>query len=314
MKNIKCIIMYHEKDVNKNRWFIDTFIEKSRKYNIDMRLVTVEEYEKKIADFEDVHAVIARMINPKISDELEKKGVRVFNSAYISKICNNKAECIRHVNSFGVKSIPTIAVNKSKNNSMSFELCGENNSELNAIMKYISHENRLPASDEFIIKSVCGHGGQEVLTLSEYVSEYGDELIVNDAFCSQEKNASDYYTDYCVIQPVVKNEGDVRVYIVGGDIIGAVKRTSDTLKSNYSLGGHVELYKLNESQIIQVKNITENISLDYAGIDFLLVDNEFIFNEIEDVVGARMLSLCSDTDYIELYLKHINNACITHIL
>ncbi|MBQ2027700.1 MAG: hypothetical protein II214_07365 [Alistipes sp.] len=39
MDKIKMWIMYHKKDVEKNRWFIDTFIDKANNYNIDMRLV-----------------------------------------------------------------------------------------------------------------------------------------------------------------------------------------------------------------------------------------------------------------------------------
>ena len=53
--------------------------------------------------------------------------------------------------------------------------------------------------------------------------------------------------------------------------------------------------------------IANELKADYCGIDFLLFGNDdtLIFNEIEDVVGARMLSECSDIDYISLYVNHI---------
>ena len=44
----------------------------------------------------------------------------------------------------------------------------------------------------------------------------------------------------------------------------------------------------------------------YVGIDFILDDNnKFIFNEIEDVVGSRMLYQVSDIDIVDLYLNKI---------
>ena len=46
--------------------------------------------------------------------------------------------------------------------------------------------------------------------------------------------------------------------------------------------------------------------MDYAGIDFLLTkDNKLIFNEIEDVVGSRMLSKLGINNTTDLYLEHI---------
>jgi len=46
---------------------------------------------------------------------------------------------------------------------------------------------------------------------------------------------------------------------------------------------------------------------DMVGIDFILDDNgNLVFNEIEDVVGARMLYQCSDIDIVKEYLSYIS--------
>ena len=43
-----------------------------------------------------------------------------------------------------------------------------------------------------------------------------------------------------------------------------------------------------------------------VSIDFIIDDNDqLIFNEIEDVVGARMLYKCSDIDIVREYLSYI---------
>ena len=55
-----------------------------------------------------------------------------------------------------------------------------------------------------------------------------------------------------------------------------------------------------------VNKIIDAFDFDYVGIDFLVGENEeLIFNEIEDVVGARMLSQCSDIDYAGMYIDYI---------
>ena len=47
-------------------------------------------------------------------------------------------------------------------------------------------------------------------------------------------------------------------------------------------------------------------SIDYAGIDFLINENnELIFNEIEDSVGARALYELTDINIASLYIEHI---------
>lgn len=284
--------MYHEKDVVKNEWFIKRLITECNSRCINAGLITVEEYMKgcysKLPD-----AVVARMINPHISKQLENKNIRVFNNSEISYICNNKAETMRFIHSLGINHIPTMAV---------YEKDGK------PCYEYIAYQEMdidRTKPEKYVIKSVTGHGGREVWLLSDFINK-------KPVFGAQEKNAAISYSDIYIVQPLIECAGrDMRVYIVGNEIIGAVLRQSETgFKSNYSLGGKVSLYSLNSKQKKIINKITENINIDYGGIDFLVCgeDDTLIFNEIEDVVGARMLSECSDIDYVKLYITHIYNS------
>lgn len=320
MKDILIWILYHEKDVAKNIWFIETFIKKCNTYNVDMKLITVEQYlSEKLSGTPD--AVIARMINPAVSKMLEDEGIRVYNNFKVSYICNNKAECIRYADSLGVRHIPTIAISLNEYGRYVYELIYNNSNKnnnndnrdddidlftykLNDVCPY----NDMP--EKYVIKSVSGHGGREVMLLSDYFDKYNCSFEdFKPAPVLQERTAADYYADKYVVQPLIECDGrDLRVYIVGGRIIGAVLRTAhDGFKSNFSLGGSVELYTLNDAQKSIVKKITDSLAIDYGGLDFLVCgkNDELVFNEIEDVVGARMLSECSDIDYIGCYVKHI---------
>lgn len=101
--------------------------------------------------------------------------------------------------------------------------------------------------------------------------------------------------------------GDIRFYIIGNKIIHAVLRTSNNkITSNFSLGGSVEYYKYTETEKEYVDGFIKGLNIDYAGVDFLITkDNRLIFNEIEDVVGSRMLSKLGINNTTELYLEHI---------
>jgi gamma-F420-2:alpha-L-glutamate ligase len=111
-----------------------------------------------------------------------------------------------------------------------------------------------------------------------------------------------------VVQPFTgRRHQDLRVYVIGKEIIAAVLRTAkEGFRSNFSLGGEVRLYELSEEEKKIVELITGQFEFGLVGIDFIIGDEgELIFNEIEDVVGSRMLYQCSDINIVELYLKYI---------
>ncbi|WP_461205535.1 ATP-grasp domain-containing protein [Clostridium sp. DL1XJH146] len=101
--------------------------------------------------------------------------------------------------------------------------------------------------------------------------------------------------------------GDIRFYIINNKVIHAVLRTSqDKIISNFTQGGNIQVYNYSESEREFVENFIDDLSIDYAGIDFLLTKTgKLIFNEIEDVVGSRMLSLLGINNTTDLFINHI---------
>lgn len=141
-----------------------------------------------------------------------------------------------------------------------------------------------------IVKKKDGHGGLDVHLLDD-----------------QNSIKPEFNEDY-IVQPLAPILGkDLRVYIVGNQIVDAVLRTNpNSFKSNYSLGGNIELYSLSDSECDLINQIIMLLPLDYAGIDFLFdEDNHLILNEIEDAVGARMLCTLTNHNVASLYIEHI---------
>ena len=154
--------------------------------------------------------------------------------------------------------------------------------------------DRLPKLP-FILKTRNGHGGSEVF-LCESTQQV--ENVLNQ-----------FNADELITKPFIEsNATDVRVFMLGNEVLGAVKRigAKNSFKSNYTLGGTVEKYILNNSQVKQVQTISRAISSDYIGIDFILpVEGGWLLNEIEDPVGARSLYQTHDFSVAKKLLEYV---------
>ncbi|ANU25657.1 ATP-grasp domain-containing protein [Planococcus versutus] len=140
-----------------------------------------------------------------------------------------------------------------------------------------------------VAKTTTGHGGEEVWLL-----ESADDL-------PKTKNP-------LVFQPVISHVADVRAYIIGTEVVGAVKRSAtDSFKANYSLGATIEKHVLTAAQQKDVVRIARALKSDYIGIDFLLLeDGQHVFNEIEDPVGARSFYQTHEENIAELLVNHLH--------
>lgn len=168
------------------------------------------------------------------------------------------------------------------------------------------HQNGIPILDTYIgsynldkfpvvMKPNDGHGGNNVMLIKSK-EEYEKALPL-------------YKGKDFVVQEVANNPGrDVRVYVIGKKIIAAMLRVSETdFRSNFCLGGKAEIYNLNEDEKKLINKIISLFDFDFVGIDFVFNDGKIIFNEIEDVVGSRMLYTHTDIDIAQLFVEYILN-------
>lgn len=143
----------------------------------------------------------------------------------------------------------------------------------------------------FIAKEVHGRGGKSVY------------LVENEAQLAALPSTGEWLMQ----KPAVFGK-DVRVFVVGKQIIAAVLRESATdFKANYTLGGSASLYELSDVETTLIKKIIAAFDFGMVGIDFLFDEQgHFLFNEIEDVVGSRTLSALSEINIVREYLIFIN--------
>lgn len=147
-----------------------------------------------------------------------------------------------------------------------------------------------------VIKSLDGHGGKEVL------------LCHTEAELT--KALQQFEQKPVLFQPYIEsNAQDVRVWMLGTTVLGAVLRSGTTdFKSNYTLGGSIEKFELPEALQQAVHTISKCLPSDYIGIDFLkATDGTFYFNELEDPVGAKSYYDLYDDQLAKRLVHYIKN-------
>ena len=278
-------LIYYQDAAIYNQKYIQWYFEEGKKLGIDVKLILVEElefgveqnhrylrYQNKNIQMPDF--AICRAIYPMLSKQLELLGIAVFNNSFVSDICNNKAKTYQYLADLDILMVDSTFYR---------------NQDIEEVINQI----HLPT----IIKAVDGHGGTQVFLLDDPVMVKSKNEMI------QGIGTSDF-----VVQPLVGNQmQDVRVYVIGTRIVASVIRTATKgFRANYSLGGAVSLYQLSQKEREVVERIIDRFEFGLVGIDFIRGEHgELIFNEIEDVVGSRMLYQCSKINIVEQYLTYV---------
>ena len=294
-------IIYYDEEAKKNSGFIDMLKSECRKNDIALEYISFEKvnlmsessFENK---FKKIFFVINRTREYKLSLRFEKINVKVFHSSKITELGNNKYKTYCCLKEYFEKN-----KNEPQGEWIAHTVLVKADDLNNVLNDYIGKD--------YVIKSVDGHGGSQVFSLNDDGTKLGSyrknrDNAKNNIYKSLQGHD-------CVLQKRIDSDSnDIRVYIVFGKIYAAVLRHgNDGFKSNFSLGGSVEEYFLDEEQKKFIEKFIEAFGagqLSMAGIDFILTrDGNLIFNELEEMVGSRMLYNCSKHDIVRKYVEQI---------
>lgn len=274
-------LIYSKQDAQQNKPYIDWFIEEARLQDLLLKLILREEltigiinnartiyFKNEIVNKPDF--AVVRTIEPLLSTHLEACGVVVFNSSTIARICNDKALTHHHITDLAIPMVNTIFIKKE------------------------DMSDQPPMTFPFVIKETTGRGGAQVYLIE---TPYDWKQCI-----------SNLSTNNIIIQSCNVQLGkDIRVFVVGEEIIGAVLReSSEDFRANFKLGGSAYWYELHPKERAVIRKIITYFDFDMVGIDFLIgLNGELLFNEVEDIVGSRTLSAVSDINLLEQYVSHI---------
>ncbi len=256
---ISGLIVYNGYDAKCNCFFINKCLELLNNEDFSLKYVD-EEKLLEYAAMNKVDFVIYRGRNYFLLEELANKGIKTFNNALTNKTANDKY--------------------------LTYEFLKEN--DLPYIETYLE-----PKSFPCIMKSVSGHGGQEVFFVKtiEEVNQIKSEHP-NLKF---------------IFQEFLENNGDVRIYVLNKKVMVSIKRKSQVdYRNNYSLGGEVTLFQPSQEMVESAIKVAALLEADFIGVDFLLTKEGYKIIELEDPVGSRMVyKLKPELDIIKQYVEHI---------
>lgn len=279
-------LIYNKHDAKENSSFISWFIEEAKVQEMKLELVLKEDITIGIINNKRTILVnnmpialpsfaIVRTVDPLLSLHLEGLDLRVFNSSFISRICNNKELTYHHVHDLNIPMVDTIFISQQQ------------------------LDTTKSPDYPFVLKEATGRGGQQVF------------LIENES--DWNRSIPKLSSNTIIMQSCDVMFGkDLRVFVVGKEIVGAVLRENPTdFRANYKLGGTATWYPLNKKETTTIETIIHHFQFDMVGIDFLFSnDGTLLFNEIEDVVGSRTLSAVSDVNILQKYVTHIKTQLI----
>ena len=258
-------LLYSPEGYAKNRWFADRILASAAKEGLEIALHLVSEADGLPSGPTPDFAVM-RVIRPDLSVLLEAKGVRVFNNEETARIANDKWETFRLARKLGIPVLETMRFTLPECSSVRFPC---------------------------VVKSLDGHGGNEV-------------FFVRDANALEPLLASTGKRTF-VAQPLCDEPGvDMRVYMLGGEAVAAVRRMSKTdFRSNFTLGGEVMSAAPDAGQLAVARRLHGWFGFDFAGVDFIRHNGRWVLNEIEDVVGTRMLYATARFDVAAMFMRHV---------
>jgi len=216
-----------------------------------------------------------------LAKTLEAAGYRICNSAGCIEVCDDKALTALHCRRLPMPR--TVAAPFTYKN---MELTD---------FSFLS--SAAAAGFPVVVKERRGSLGEQV-----YLARNMDEL---------ETLTRAHWRGDLIYQPLIGNPlcgEDIRVYVVGGEVTGAIKRVNDTgFRANYYAGARAYAYILNEEEKALALSAARAVGADFCGVDLLVDGEERLLLEVNSGAAFTLLDQTLGTDTAKTILTHLVN-------
>ncbi len=146
-----------------------------------------------------------------------------------------------------------------------------------------------------IVKPLFGSMGLGMVRVS-------DEDMAFRVFRTLETLRGVYY-----VQRAIDHAGcDLRVFVVGGRVLGAIERTAPGWKTNLARGGRARSVPLDEQYAELALAAARAVAADYAGVDLLPArDGTVYVVEVNGIPGWRGLQEATSSDVAAAIVEHL---------
>jgi ribosomal protein S6--L-glutamate ligase/tetrahydromethanopterin:alpha-L-glutamate ligase len=277
---------------NRNEWHIKKLLMELKNNGAEAHLLPVTRFKARVGaspkitvggySVDDYDAVVIRRVPGGTAEQvfyrmdalyrLEELGVLVINSAKSIEKAVDKYYASALLEDAGIKTPRTIVTEGFSEAMKGFKELGR----------------------DVVIKPLFGSLGMGITRVSS-------EDIAYRVFRALEMTKSVYY-----IQEFIPHGGvDIRVFVIGGEVVASMKRVSDNWKTNISGGGKAQHYQPSE----EVKEISlkaaEKLKLDYTGVDVILGNSQTYVVELNSTPGWEGLQSVTETDITKNLVEYV---------
>lgn len=219
----------------------------------------------------------------RLAEYLEHRGIRLFNSARAIELCDDKGRTHLALATSGLAQPRTIIA------PMTFANIGYTDySFIDDVMARLG----LP----LVIKHTVGSFGGQV-----FLARNREQMV---EIISRSKGAGFLFQQY-----IDAGKGsDLRLQVVGGKVIGAMRRSAleGEFRANLTLGGSMEKWIPDQKQIDLAVAACICLNLDFAGVDLLIdSDGQPLVCEVNSNAHFKTLFECIGVDTADAIMKHI---------
>lgn len=222
----------------------------------------------------------------RLAQQLEAKGLRLFNSSEVIAVCDDKSLTFQKLAGYGIAMPKTMIA--------PFIFHGE---QANNEVYLESLENAL--GYPMVVKESFGSFGEQV-----YLVANREELV---AIRQKLKTSPHIYQQY-----IRSSKGrDVRLNVVGGKVVACMERFSEKdFRANIAQGGGARRFDPPAAFVQMAIKVCEILGADFAGVDLLFGEHdEPILCEVNSNAHIKGIKACTGINVAVPILKHIK-ACI----
>ncbi|MFV0502521.1 MAG: RimK family alpha-L-glutamate ligase [Lachnospirales bacterium] len=272
---------------NKTETLVNKLIDDATKENIELIKVKNNEILAispnkllKLKNLKEPNFILFWDKDIKLCKHLEFMGYKVFNNHKAIKVCDNKG--LMHLK-FNEKNVPTPKT---------------------ILGPYVYHSQVL--GDKYIQKIFSELGTPFVL--KECYGSFGMGVYLVNSKLEFLNIVHNLKNKEFIIQKFIKESRgmDIRVNIIGNEVIGAIKRTSkDDFRANITLGGVGTPYNLSKEEADLALLAHKSLGLDFSGVDLLFGENGPIICEVNSNVNFLSFEKATGINFGKKLLEHI---------
>lgn len=220
----------------------------------------------------------------KLAKAFEDKGIRVFNKSEAIENCDDKEKTFHIISKSRSSALKNLRIPKTLISPLAYKDCQINHSFLDVVVKNFVFP--------LIAKDNSGSQGKQVFLLNDlnelkkfYDSHYFIPHQYQEFFCSSFGK-------------------DIRIYVVGGEVIGSVLRENTmNFKSNISMGAKMSLFNIDNKFKDIASAISNTLKLDFGSVDFLYDESPIFLEANSNAYFKTIESL--NIDIADKYVNYI---------